>query len=364
MYEVVDDSWWVSELNAMQAMTASVQVRVTQVLDLSSRVELVNKNDQLRFEEIIRAHGPAVRRTRALPVKSLARLKCIGAMTVCEKFQGLLRSHLAKTPSLTLEYGNDTSRPLDLPVVLNIVIDNRGLADIQDAEGKPLPRLPLVNVSDDNAARELAGLLWQALRSQAVLKLEYGLPPPTAALWRANFTFCILDVDEKALLAESPTEVPFSDYHAREYRVEAGDEMFFQFENEKCDRAVYVFIFCFDDSYSIKPFDPIPGESAKKLEQGQVIQVPVKAGTSASVKPTDPAQTVEAFRAYVYCGDHPPPWEELQLPAQSDASIWGDQDEPRAAVFGRAYRPVADQGRWTYLDIKLITTPHLDSSST
>ncbi|KAI1355888.1 hypothetical protein F5Y01DRAFT_267996 [Xylaria sp. FL0043] len=192
----------------------------------------------------------------------------------------------------------------DHPCNLIVSLDNdsRKLV-IKDGKGVRIPRVPGISVDDEGAAAKITYLLKNLARFIALKTFAYVKPSTSMVI--SDYRFELLDDDEKKL--EKSNEA---------YELRDNQAVIVRFMNQSNAKNVHVAIFMFNATWGVDKIYPTEGQPTAQVVPGDegAVLCGVAMCVTKRAHPEDPPDIRDLFRAYIYVGDHPPSWDELQLP--------------------------------------------------
>ncbi|KAF2965536.1 hypothetical protein GQX73_g8061 [Xylaria multiplex] len=174
---------------------------------------------------------------------------------------------------------------------------------INNSKGVRVPRVPAISIEDEGAGAKIIHLLKHLARYMALETLAYA--EPSTSIITGNYRFELLDAHGDAL-----------EMLEQGYEVRDNQEVTVRFVNQSSAKNVHVAIFMFNATWGVERIYPEDGQPTAQVVpgEGEALTCDLIMCITKRAHFEDPPDIRDLFRAYVYVGDHPPSWDELQLP--------------------------------------------------
>jgi hypothetical protein len=336
VYEIESKSWDAS--NSSAVTTSSMhggrlqRVRVSKVSEFSSIAELISNDDNPPSQAIFNLGTRAVLHTWALPLKTLVKLH-LPRLPESESIRNALRAEVEKTPGLLLGKADPT---------LIVSCDREGIFKVRNEKGDTLHGIPKISSSSENSIQKLGHVVRHLARFQAIEQRQYGGARDTQSIPALLFE---LQDDNGIPLPKGPSGI---------YRVVEKLEVIVMFRSSgSTSLPVHVALFNLTPTWGILKIYPAGGQPTEALHSN----IPITLTMNVEIPPSLPnGPIIDVIRAYVYVGNDPPDWGELELadlPADGkdvqfdilveSKKLEGEVKEKENA--GRHFRPKAVEGR-------------------
>lgn len=361
IYDVYPETWdieWGSTTDDLGPQNISPpQVRVDTVLDFQCKAILLAQDDATPENTVVETGSRAVLQTWALGSDIYVQFDCPPSRPNVEEFRNSLRMEIENTPGLHLCTDDAATRKAFI-----VSINQHQHFEFHDEKGVRLSRLPKISLEDAEGSKKLAHILRHLARFQAIQGLQNS--NPQSSLSPANFTFELLDTNEKPLPKAS----------SGKYEIEEGQAITISFVNNKLLKPVHVAFFSLNATWGIEKLSPQGGQPSEEAFGHNPVRCTVEMEIPGKASEDDPSEIDDTIKACVYAGEPPLSWDELALPnlPLEVSLIWPDTPVEAAFV---GYDPVADahrnpkavttpstmrEGRWAILDFIVHTSPLSD----
>ncbi|KAH7020467.1 caspase domain-containing protein [Ilyonectria destructans] len=284
------------------------RIRIDSTSDFRSQATLIDKNTS--HEDVIASGSLAVLETWSLPSRQVIKLIPVAdspewnADDCIRNILGQLEDEIKKLGGISTHPSNSDDCNIEANYTIWVNIGARQI-NIGDGGGNQLRRVPGISVDDALAIPKIVHIVRHVGRYNALK--GYQCPRSSSAFSPDDFRFKPIYEGGETLAQSSNV-----------YKAIKDEKIVIRFENIGSLQNIHVAIFMFNSSWGIEKLEPEGGQPMVQVVPGpqphdvESFIMCIPKGSRKGVP--DEADVIDLYRAYVYAGDQPPSWDELQLP--------------------------------------------------